>query len=75
MAQGLGLKTALYTGLDQIDSSIMAHLNFLKTGPYQKDHGGLGQPNSNQKLINVLTGEVLNSLFTLNKEELNDSTQ
>lgn len=73
MAQNLGLKTALYTGLDQIDSSIVAHLNFLKTGPYQKDRGGLDQARSNQKLVNVLTGEVLNSLFTLNKEELNDS--
>lgn len=64
MAQALGLKTALYTGLNQVDNAILAHLNFLKTGSYQKDRGGLGQPNSNQKLINVLTGEILNSLYT-----------
>ena len=41
----------------------MQHLDFLKTGKWQAQLGGLDNPNSNQTFINVNTGEQLNYLF------------
>lgn len=58
-----GLKTALYTGLDEIDPEIQAQLTYLKTGPWITEMGGLDQPDTNQKFINCHSGEVLNHLF------------
>ncbi len=57
------LKTALYTGLEQIDPKIQAQLTYLKTGPWIRELGGLDQPTTNQKFINCHTGETLNHLF------------
>lgn len=68
-----GLKTALYTGLEVIEEPLLSHLDYLKTGPYQRELGGLDSPHSNQKLINVKTGEVLNGRFQQAKEAHNDS--
>lgn len=58
------LKTALYTGLENVDSAISNELDFLKTGPWIKKLGGLGSKHTNQKLINLKTGKTLNSYFT-----------
>lgn len=63
IAQQQGLKTCLYTGLEQVSSQLMQHLDFLKTGKWQAQLGGLDNPNSNQTFINVNTGEQLNYLF------------
>jgi anaerobic ribonucleoside-triphosphate reductase activating protein len=48
-----GLKTALYTGreLEELPSELVCHLDFLKTGPWKKNLGGLNSPNTNQKFI------------------------
>jgi len=70
------LKTALYTGLDikDISSALMTNLNYLKYGPYKANLGGLSSPTTNQNIINVKSGENLNSYFI--KEENNyDSSQ
>lgn len=58
-----GLKTCLYTGRQTVSASIISHLDFLKTGRYREQFGGLANPNTNQKFINVITGENLTSLF------------
>lgn len=58
------LKTALYTGLDSVHSGISDELTFLKTGSWIKSLGGLASPQTNQKLVNLKTGNVLNSYFT-----------
>lgn len=58
------LKTALYTGLESVNSAIANELTFLKTGRWIKELGGLAAPNTNQKLINLKTGKILNSYFT-----------
>lgn len=57
------LKTALYTGLDEISPEIKANLDFIKTGSWKHSLGGLDNPNTNQKLINIATGQIMNSLF------------
>lgn len=59
IAQQQNLKTALFTGLDQIDPELQAHLDYLKTGPYLKELGGLESPRTNQVLINLKTGKKL----------------
>lgn len=63
VAQARNLKTALYTGLDDVPDSIKQHLTFLKTGPYEKENGGLASPGTNQRLVNLTNGEILNTLL------------
>lgn len=58
-----GLKTALYTGLDDVEDAIRKRLDYLKTGPYIAAQGGLDSPNTNQILINLKNQEILNYKF------------
>jgi anaerobic ribonucleoside-triphosphate reductase activating protein len=52
-----GLKTALYTGRESVSQKLKDHLDYLKTGPYIKELGGLqNTETTNQVLINVKTG-------------------
>ena len=62
-AQNKGLKTCLYTGAEKVSNSIIAHLDFLKTGRWQKQLGGLNNKNTNQRFINVKTKTLLNYKF------------
>jgi anaerobic ribonucleoside-triphosphate reductase activating protein len=62
-AQKENLKTALYTGLDEISENIKQHLNFLKTGPWRPDLGGLSSPTTNQIFRDLNTNQILNHLF------------
>ena len=63
IAKNLGLKTCLYSGEKHIDINISQHLDFLKTGAWQAELGGLESPNSNQVFRDMNTGEKLNYLF------------
>lgn len=56
-------KTALYTGLDDISISLKEELNFLKTGPWKRELGGLSSPNTNQIFRDLNTNEILNHRF------------
>lgn len=49
--QALGLKTALYTGfeLSFFSKEFLKNLNFIKTGKYDEELGGIGKENTNQK--------------------------
>ncbi|WP_105169723.1 anaerobic ribonucleoside-triphosphate reductase activating protein [Pseudoalteromonas sp. T1lg23B] len=62
-AKEKGLKTCLYTGLLDVSAQLKAQLTYLKTGPYIQALGGLEQPNSNQRFIDVASGQLLNSYF------------
>lgn len=57
------LKTCLYTGQKYLDLNISQHLDFLKTGAWHPNLGGLESLTTNQRFINVKTGENLNYLF------------
>ncbi len=50
-----GLKICLYTGLDMDDVPhiIIPHLNYIKTGRYIKELGGLDSSNTNQRFIKL----------------------
>lgn len=49
------LKTCLYTGfeLSFIHKNILNNLDYIKTGRYIKELGGLGSENTNQKFIKI----------------------
>jgi len=63
ISKEMGLKTALYSGLEYIDYDIFKKLDYLKLGPWVKELGGLSSEITNQKFINVNTSENLNHLF------------
>lgn len=59
-----GFKTCLYTGLDSVNDSIKSRLDFLKTGPWVGELGGLESINTNQRFIDVKSGKIMNHYFT-----------
>ena len=65
IAKEYGFKTALYTGLyrNELNDTIIENLDYLKTGRYIKEMGGLDSKNTNQVLINLNTNEILNKYF------------
>lgn len=55
------LKTAWYSGREQLHSSIalnLQHFDYIKLGPYMKDLGPLTNRNTNQKLYEIDNGEL-----------------
>ena len=67
-----GLKACLYTGLEReeleaVSDGILPYLTYLKTGRWQMELGGLDSLTTNQKFIDLRTGEVLNRLFIKDK--------
>ena len=67
-----GLKACLYTGLEReeleaVSDGILPYLTYLKTGRWQMELGGLDSPTTNQKFVDLRTGEVLNRLFIKDK--------
>jgi len=58
-----GLLTALYTGLDTVDDEIASRLDFVKLGPWIESLGGLDSKGTNQRLIDLRSGECLNHYF------------
>jgi len=48
------LKTALYTGSDDVSDELKEQLDYLKTGKYIKELGPLGSPTTNQKFVRFL---------------------
>lgn len=72
LAQEADLKTCLYTGFEkeQVPAELLPLLDYLKTGPWIPERGGLDNPATNQCFINQRSGVLLNHLFhsTLRKE-------
>ena len=63
-----GLNSCLYTGLEQDELerasiAIIPQLTYLKTGRWKMELGGLDSPHTNQRFIDLRSGEVLNHLF------------
>ena len=63
IAKAYGLKTCLYSGEKYVDMGISNHLDFLKTGRWVAELGGLDSPSSNQVFRDLRTGKTLNHLF------------
>ncbi|MDH2997601.1 anaerobic ribonucleoside-triphosphate reductase activating protein [Pasteurellaceae bacterium LFhippo2] len=60
-----GLKTCLYTGLelDQVSDSLLNELDYIKTGRWIAERGGLNSLTTNQRFIDLNTKQILNHLF------------
>jgi len=65
-AQSTGYKTCLYSGETEIEKGLLTQLTWAKTGPWIKEFGGLDDPKTNQKFIEVKTNNLLNHLFLKN---------
>ncbi len=63
LAREQGLKTCLYSGRDRVSQTLMAELDYLKTGAWVTHLGGLDSRHSNQQLICLHSGESLNHHF------------
>ncbi|MDO4782938.1 MAG: anaerobic ribonucleoside-triphosphate reductase activating protein [Capnocytophaga felis] len=62
------LKTALYTGLNikQVHRKypeLLQQLDYIKTGKWIPSLGGLDSKTTNQHLLEITTGKILNSYF------------
>ena len=75
IAKNHGLITCLYSGQQHININISQHLNFLKTGAWRAELGGLDSPITNQTFRNVVTGEKLNHLFVKTHMNENNASQ
>ncbi len=62
LCQKLNVKTTLWTGADCVNKNISSRLTYLKTGRYDPQCGGLDRPTTNQKLVNLMTGESISLL-------------
>ncbi len=56
-------KTALYTGREDVSEELKSSLDFLKTGPWRVELGGLSSPATNQIFRDLRTNTILNHLF------------
>ena len=65
MARKQGLNTCLYTGLEktELDPRLLPELTYLKTGRWIAERGGLNSLTTNQRFVDLRTGECLNGLF------------
>ncbi len=63
IAEKRRLKTCLYTGLEDVSSSLKSALTYLKTGRYIPELGGLSSTDTNQRFVELSSGRILNSLF------------
>lgn len=68
IAINMQFKTALYTGLDtdeiiELIPNILNKLDFLKTGRYNKELGGLNSDKTNQIMLDVKNNKKINKLF------------
>ena len=63
ISKTMGLKTCLYTGKDKVPQKIVQQLDFLKTGAWLPTRGGLEKPTTNQRFMDLKTGNLLNYKF------------
>ncbi|WP_299789581.1 anaerobic ribonucleoside-triphosphate reductase activating protein [uncultured Shewanella sp.] len=63
IAKKMGFKTCLYTGREHVDAEIRAQLDFLKTGEFDDQVGGLDSPDTNQKFYDLAQNKIINYKF------------
>jgi anaerobic ribonucleoside-triphosphate reductase activating protein len=54
-----GIRTTLWSGCAEIAPKILGLLDYVKTGEYDEQKGGLDSPRTNQKYIEVSTGRQI----------------
>lgn len=64
----LNLKTALYSGYDTINTSLLPYVDYYKIGHYDRNLGGLSSVSTNQKLYKVVNNSIEDITHQLRKE-------
>lgn len=64
LAKEEGYKTCLYTGEEEVSPKIMSRLDWIKTGRWEANLGGLDSKKTNQRFTEIRTNRNLNYLFT-----------
>ncbi len=63
MAHEKGYRTCLYTGQEEVSPGLRCELDYLKTGPWIPEKGGLDSPTTNQRFLRLSDNKELNHLF------------
>ncbi|WP_088330992.1 anaerobic ribonucleoside-triphosphate reductase activating protein [Lacimicrobium sp. SS2-24] len=66
IARQAGLKTCLYTGMNSVPARLQSQLDYLKTGRWHTELGGLDSATTNQKFLELGSGNLLNFRFQEN---------
>lgn len=72
------LKIAWYSGREQIHIEAALNLqdyDFIKLGPYIAERGPLDNPNTNQKLFQIVDGELVDVTHKFWKHEIEDKSK
>lgn len=64
IAKEMNYKTCLYTGLYDVSKDLKENLDYLKTGPYIEELGGLNKITTNQRFYDLKNNKLLNHYFT-----------
>lgn len=62
-----GLKVAVYSGWDSVDERILEEIDFVKYGAYIEPLGGLDSETTNQRMIEISTGDDITYKFKSKK--------
>ena len=57
------LQTCLYSGAEAVAPQLLPYLSYLKTGAWVAARGGLSNPNTNQRFIDLRSNELINYKF------------
>lgn len=60
-----GLKTCLYSGLNNLSKHLKPYLDFAKLGPWKAEFGGLDSSQTNQRFYQIKNGEISSELTHL----------
>lgn len=63
VAKNKHLKTCLYTGLNKVHKDIESELDFIKTGRWIEELGGLSSQKTNQRFVDLKNNKDLTILF------------
>ena len=66
----MGFKVALYSGyeLEELDSRLVGMLDYIKTGSYKEELGGLDKKTTNQRLWKRVDGELVDITAEMQRE-------
>ncbi|GGK13747.1 hypothetical protein GCM10007962_05000 [Yeosuana aromativorans] len=66
LAKNKQYKTCLYTGEETVSKDILNQLDWIKTGKWMPELGGLSSEKTNQKFIEITSNTIKNNLFIKN---------
>lgn len=61
------LRVGMYSGLDEVDSSLLGRLDYYKVGRYDTSRGGLKQKTTNQRMYDKNGTDVTDWFWSIDK--------